>query len=96
MQLIILSILSHVAAISASNCEILYVIAALAQKMKKCGVKIHLNEEVSEVLLKDCKDEAAAQKDDMFSGNSEELCEQDGQAAGKRRANGKAEKGLAV
>lgn len=29
------------------------VIAALAQKMKKCGVKIHLNEEVTELLLEE-------------------------------------------
>lgn len=67
------------------------VIAALAQKMKKCGVKIHLNEEVAEVLLKDIEDDVAAQNDGTFSGNSEEMCEQ---SAGKCRGNEKSSKGL--
>lgn len=66
------------------------VIAALAQKMKKCGVKIHLNEEVAEVLLKDIEDDAAAQNDGTFSENSEEMC---GQSAGKCRGNEKSSKG---
>lgn len=48
------------------------VIAALAQKMKKCGVKIYLNEEVAEVLLKNCGCPAAADCETAGEANHEE------------------------
>lgn len=56
------------------------VIAALAQKMKKCGVKIYLKEEVAEVLLKRCACTASVD------------CEITGEANHKKPKSGKGAK----